>query len=257
MNYSQIRKKLIILLFFTNLFLGFNYFRMKVDDHEIIAQKQTNQIQILQNLGINLHEDLLDENIYNVKKMTCNFVGSDNIKQILGSDVVIENDIYISEIGYAQIDEFFNFYILLNDVFDSNDINQLLFDSGFDILNAVVFFEGEKMIYQYKFEEKTVLDIQFEVIITDRKAQISGNFIASNDSEFTDVNVDVFDIILKNFQSKNISGDILGIETTYQMTYKSASKNECEISPFLDFYFDDFYLSFNILENTYQFIKKI
>lgn len=249
MSYKNIRNILIILLVFVNIFLGINYFYMILTDKKIFDEKILNQVEILADKGLNIDETMLKNGALQTNSYSVSGLIKENVYQILGSEVTVNDNIYVSNVGSVKFDSDYEITAVLNDTYTQKEvINDMIF-LGFDEKLFDKNGTEEQMLYFCEIDGVKVSNLGFQVIINSRNTTIEGNLISQIDKKNT-YSVDLFEVLLKICNEHNLAGEVL----SSQLLYKLINDGEMLIKPYILLNIGQVIIEYEIDSNEINFL---
>lgn len=241
---KKMRFHLIILLIIINIFLGGNFYRMILNDYQMIQEKNELQVEILAEKGIDIDINILKNTEINAGYYLTSFALKENILSMIGDIKTEEVDVYISEIASAKFDGN-DVDIVFNESYDLQLVENMLLSAGI-ILDE---FDKETQLnettYSYKINDSTVLNLGFSVTITDRNTTISGNFISDIQKISLNYLTDPFSILL---YIDDYNGEVTDIFVVHEFI-------NSHIIPSVVITFENFFIKFDLINNSFEEIK--
>lgn len=245
MSYKKMRKMLIILLLFSNIFMLLNLFQMKYSDYSSNKQMINNNIEFLSQKGLNLTFDQLNQDISEYNSYKYSTFSQKNIDLLLENAISAENDVYIGDNGTAKINEDGSFSVTLDNSLTQNSISDVLKTAGFDLNNANITQNNNEISYTYKIGNLPVSNCNFTVILNTNTTSIEGTYVFENPViQPMSASDNIFTVLVDFANSNNKEGTVNSCEIYYQLTENAGAT----ISPVLYLNIDNAEIYYNFLD---------
>lgn len=231
MSYKKMRKLLIFLLLFCNIFMLFNLVSIRYSSMKLQNQMNDNNIEFLAQKGINLTAQQLNTGIVELNSYKYSIFSQKNAELLLENAISAENDVYIGDNGSAKVDELGNFNIILDNSHTESSIKELLISAGFDLENAQIFRQENSIEFTYKIGDFAVSNCSFKVILNTNTTTIEGTYVFETAViGAISTSQTVFTLMVDFANLSSIKGDVAVLDVYFSLSQETAGN----ISPVLE-----------------------